>query len=88
MTRAARPRRGRQHAMAARQALRLCEADLLRLAWDTAGPPQYSRGIRRGQPSIGAGTAREALRAVGVPPHTAAILRSRLRLTPEPEDTP
>lgn len=87
MTRPAVPRRKRPHATAARQALSLCEADLLRLTWDTTGPPLPSPGRRLQQPRIGAITARAALRAVGVPPHIAALLRRRLRLALEPEDT-
>ncbi len=71
--------------MAARQALRLCEAELLRLTWDTARVPQGSAGIRHRQPRIRVATTKAALRAAGVPPHTAATLRSRLRLIPEQE---
>jgi len=63
--------------MAARQALRLCEADLLKHTWDAAGS--------RGQPRISVVTTTAALRAAGVPPHIAAALRSRLRLNPEQE---
>jgi hypothetical protein len=37
------------------------------------------------RPRISAVTARAALRAAGLPPHIAAELRGRLRLTPEPE---
>ena len=37
------------------------------------------------RPRISAVTARAALRAAGLPPHIAAALRGRLRLTPEPE---
>jgi hypothetical protein len=67
--------------MAARQALGLCEADLLELTSDRAEVPQSSRG----QPHIRVVTMRTALRAVGVPPHIAAVLSRRLRLTPEQE---
>jgi hypothetical protein len=67
--------------MAARQALRLCEAELLRRTWDTAEVPQGSRR----QPRISMVTTRAALQAAGVPPHVAAALRSRLRLIPEQE---
>jgi hypothetical protein len=67
--------------MAARQALSLCEAELLRLSWDTVGAPDSSRG----QPRIRVATTRAALRAAGVPPHIAAALRRRLRLIPEQE---
>jgi hypothetical protein len=74
--------------MAARQALRLCETELLRLTWDIADLPQSSTGIRCGQARVGVATTRAALRAAGVPPHIAATLRSRLRLIPEPEDMP
>jgi hypothetical protein len=83
MTSTARPRRRRQHATAARQALRLCEADLTRLTWDTPSPP-IGAGRIQGQVRISPITARAALRAVGVPPLVAAALR-RLRLIPEQE---
>jgi hypothetical protein len=81
MTPAARPWRRRPRATAARQALRLCEAEQLRLAWDSAGTALGGGGQSRTR----AVTARAALRAVGVPPHTAAALRGRLRLAPEQE---
>jgi hypothetical protein len=71
--------------MAARQALSLCEAELLSLTWDRADMPYSSTAIRRRQPRISVLTTRAALRAVGLPPHTAATLRSRLRLIPEQE---
>jgi hypothetical protein len=71
--------------MAARQALRLCEADL-------AGPPRHRTGSlpgnRRmpgGQHRVNPVTTRAALRAAGLPPHIAAALRSRLRLIAERE---
>jgi hypothetical protein len=86
MTRPVTSGRRRQRATAARQALSLCEADLLRLTWDRSDPSLRSPGLHQGQPRAGALTARAALRAVGVPPDTAAILRRRLRLTTEPED--
>jgi hypothetical protein len=69
--------------MAARQALRLCEAELLSLTRDTADVPQTGVGIRGVQPRISVATARAALRAAGMPPHVAAALRGRLRLIPE-----
>jgi hypothetical protein len=81
MTHAARPNRPRPRAAAARQALRLCEAELLRLAWDTAEAPPGGPG----RPRTRVVTARAALRAAGVPPHAAAALRGRLRLAPERE---
>jgi hypothetical protein len=84
MARAARRRRRRPRATAARQALRLYEAELLRFAWDTADtPPTGDR-----QPRTRVVTAKAALRAVGVPPHTAATLRGRLRLAGEQEPKP
>jgi hypothetical protein len=84
MTRAARPRRNRQHVTAARQALRLCEAELLRLSGDRAGmPPRPGE-----QPRIRVATTRAALRAAGLPPHLAARLRGRLRLIAEQEARP
>jgi hypothetical protein len=67
--------------MAARQALRLCEAELLRSTWDRADVPPSGRE----QPRIRVATARAALRAAGVPPHIAAALRRRLRPSPEQE---
>jgi hypothetical protein len=78
---AARPWRRRPRAAAARQALRLCEAEQLRLTWYRADTAPCGRG----QPRTRAVTARAALRAVGVPPHTAATLRNRLRLAAEQE---
>jgi hypothetical protein len=57
--------------MAARQALGLCEAELLRLTWDTVDLPNSSRG----QPRMRVATTRAALRAAGCrrtsPPHFA-----------------
>lgn len=76
--------RNRQHAMAARQALSLYEAELPGPAGDGAGPHTRA-GTRRGQPHISAIAAKTALRAAGLPPHLATALRSRLRLVPEPE---
>jgi hypothetical protein len=70
---------------AVRQALRLCEAELLRLTSDRADVSQSSRGTHRGQPRISVATTRKALRAAGVPPPIAAAFRRRLRLTPEQE---
>jgi hypothetical protein len=81
MAHGARPWRRRPRATAARQALRLYEAELLRLTWDTAGTPRGGPG----QPRTRVVTAKAALRAVGVPPHTAAVLRGRVRLAPEQE---
>ena len=75
MTSPARPRRRRQRAMAARQALRLCEAAL----------PQGTGRTQGGPRRVTAGTTRAALRAAGLPPHITAALRSRLRLIPEQE---
>jgi hypothetical protein len=72
-------------ATAARQALNLCEAELIALLGDRGDMPQSSAGVRRGQSRISVVTTREALRAAGVPPHIAASLRSRLRLITEPE---
>jgi hypothetical protein len=84
LARAGRPWRRRPRAAAARQALRLYEAELLRLVWDRPDTPPGGYG----QPRTRLVTARAALRAVGVPPHTAAALRSRLRLAPEQEPEP
>jgi hypothetical protein len=80
MVRAGKAWRRRPRA-AARQALRLYEAELLRLTWDSVGTPLSGRRQFRTRVV----TARTALRAVGVPPHTAATLRRRLHLTPEQE---
>jgi hypothetical protein len=71
--------------MAARQALNLCEAELITLPWDGADIPQSSAGVSRGQSRITMAMTRAALRAAGTPPHSAAALRSRLRLITEPE---
>jgi hypothetical protein len=73
--------------MAARQALSLCEAELLTHAWNRGDMPPIGTGLRGGQPRISAVTTRAALRAAGVPPHIAATLRNRLRLIPEPEES-
>jgi hypothetical protein len=75
MTSPARPRRRRQRAMAARQALRLCEAAV----------PQGTGRIQGGPRRVTAATTRAALRAAGLPPQIAATLRRRLRLIPEQE---
>ena len=81
MTGTARPRRRRPRARAARQALGLCEAELLTLTRDRTDAPDSCRG----QPRIRVVTTRAALRAAGVPPHIAAALRRRLRLIPDQE---
>jgi len=81
MTSAAGPRRRRPRATAARQALALCEAELLRLTCVTTLVPHSGRGQLR----IRVITTRAALRAAGVPPDMAAVLRRRLRLIPEQE---
>ena len=78
MTSPARPRRRQQRTMAARQALRLCEAAL----------PQDTGRSQGGPRRVTAVTTRAALRAAGLPPQIAATLRSRLRLIPEQEDQP
>jgi hypothetical protein len=75
----------RHCAMAARQALNMCESELLMLPWDGADMPQSSVGVRRGQSRISVVTTRAALRVAGAPPHIAAALRSRLRLIPDQE---
>jgi hypothetical protein len=69
---------------AARQALGLCEAQLLWLGCDRTGMPPSSGE----QPRIRVATARAALRAAGLPPHLAARLRGRLRLMAEEESRP
>jgi hypothetical protein len=84
VTHAVRPRRRRQHVTAARQALGLCEAELLRLSWNRAGTSP-STGEH---PRIRVATARAALRAAGLPPHLAARLRGRLHLMAEQEARP
>ncbi len=71
--------------MAARQALNLCESELLVLPGDGADIPQSSAGVRHGQSRISVATTRAALRAAGAPPLIAAALRSRLRLITEQE---
>jgi hypothetical protein len=73
--------RRRHHAMAARQALRLCEAELLILT--TVGSARQNTGPAR--PSGGPARARAALVAAGLPPHLAAVLRRRLHLLPDQE---
>ena len=81
MTSAAGPRRRRPRTTAARQALALCEAELLPLTRDSVPVPHSGRGQLR----IRVITTRAALRAAGVPPDIAAVLRRRLRLIPEQE---
>jgi hypothetical protein len=84
VTSTARPRRRRRRksrATAARQALSLYEADLLRLTWARGDMPQGSCG----RPRVRVLTTRAALRAAGVPPDLAAALCRRLRLIPEEE---
>ena len=84
VTSTVRPRRRRKRksrATAARQALSLYEADLLRLTWDRGDMPQGSCG----RPRVRVATTRAALRAAGVPPQIAAALRRRMRLIPEEE---
>jgi hypothetical protein len=85
MTTAARPRKRRPCATAARQALRLCEADLARLTWQTPNPPSGAVSIAGTQRRISPSTTRAALRAAGVPPLMAGALRRRLRLIPDDE---
>jgi len=85
MTSTARPKRKRQHATAARQALRLCEADSTGPTWETPDPPGGAGRIQGGQRRNSPSTTRAALRAAGVPPLVAAALRRRLRLIPEQE---
>jgi hypothetical protein len=69
-----------------RQALSLCEAELFALTWGSPGPPHARPATRRVHPRISGVTARAALRATGVPPDLAAVLRNRLRLIPDAED--
>jgi hypothetical protein len=45
-----------------RQALSLCEAELLRLAWDGADVPQSSAGLRSRRPRVSVVITRAALR--------------------------
>ena len=85
MTNTARPKRKRQHATAARQALRLCEADSTRPARETPDLPSGAGRIQGVQRRNSPSTTRAALRAAGVPPLVAAVLRRRLRLIPEQE---
>jgi hypothetical protein len=85
MTAPPKPRRKRQNATAARQALRLCETDLARLTCEVSDPPSGTGRIQGGQHRNSPITTRAALRAVGVPPLAAAALRRRLRLIPEQE---
>jgi hypothetical protein len=58
------------------------------LTWDKTDMSRDGAGLRRGQPRITVVTTRTALRAAGVPPYAAAILRHRLRLIPDLEDLP
>jgi hypothetical protein len=83
MTAPPKPKRSRQHATAARQALRLCEADLTKLTCDASNPTSGAGRIQGRQRRNSPSTTRAALRAAGVPPLVAAALRRRLRLIPE-----
>jgi hypothetical protein len=85
MTDTTRPRRRRPRATAARQALRLCEAELTRLTWEPVDRPTGAGHIQSTLRCISPITTRAALRAAGVPPLVAAALRRRLRLIPEQE---
>jgi WhiB family redox-sensing transcriptional regulator len=85
MTSAPKTRR-RERARAARQALRLYEAESISLAWDDAGLAQRISRSRSRQ--LRTSTARAALLAVGLPPPVAAVLRRRLQLLPDQEDQP
>lgn len=85
MTSGTRTRKGRHRAMAARQALNLCETELLTPSWDRVGIRHSSAGAWRGQRRISVAAVRAALRAAGAPPHIAAALRSRLRLITDQE---
>jgi hypothetical protein len=76
----------RQHARAARQAPRLCEAELLSLTWSDASPRHRALHVRPRQPH--ASTARAVLLVVGLPPPIAAALRRRLQLLPDQENQP
>jgi hypothetical protein len=71
--------------MAARQALNLCEAELLTPLLDKADILQSSAGTWRGPPRVSVAAARAALRAAGAPPYIAAALRGRLRLITDQE---
>jgi hypothetical protein len=72
--------------MAARQALRLCEAEQFLLASRAAGTQSAITNDRdwqsRGRPV----TSRAALMAAGLPPDIAAALRRRLQLIPERQE--
>lgn len=81
MTRTRKARR-RQRAMAARQALRLYEAQLAG-SISRLGGMQACTGARATHITVI--TARTALRAAGLPPYLVAELRGRLRIVPEPE---
>ena len=85
MTAPPKPKRRGQDATAARQALRLCEADLTKLTWDTPDLPGGAGNIQGRRHRNSPIATRAALRAVGVPPLAAAVLRRRLRLIPEQE---
>jgi hypothetical protein len=74
----------RHHAMAARQALRLCEAELLVVA-GADGTHEVSGQARPARPHVSTARARAALVAAGLPPHLAAALRRRLHLIPDQE---
>ena len=87
MTNPHKPRR-RQRAMAARQALRLCEAELHPLTPDGAGTHQAADYVGPPRSRGSTVTARAALLAAGVPPDLAAALRRRLQLIPEQEELP
>lgn len=78
--------RSRQRARAARQALRLCEAEVFTLTWGDVSLRQRTVLAHSWQPRMR--TARAALLAAGLPPPIAAALRRRLQLFPDQEDQP
>lgn len=84
MTRTAQSRR-QQRARAARQALTLCETEVLRSARGVTFAPASSELMNHAHPRVSTVTTRAALRAAGLPPHVAAALRSRLGLSPGQE---
>ena len=73
-------RRPKHRARAARQALRVREAKLLRAARCHESPPPTDAGMIYGQHRPRVITTRAALRGAVLPPGIAAVLRNRLRL--------
>jgi hypothetical protein len=77
--------RRKQHARAARQAVSLCEAELLRPARSVTIGPGATGSASQPRTRISAISAMAVLLVAGLPPRDAARFRGRLRVNPEQE---